>query len=49
MSSTPTSKEIREWARANGVTVGQRGPIHPDTLSAYNRAHPTNTQDDSRE
>jgi hypothetical protein len=34
-----TSKEIRDWANANGITVGLRGPVHLDVISAYKRAH----------
>jgi len=36
----PTSREIREWARQRGMTVGERGRLHPDVLAAWNRAFP---------
>lgn len=34
-----TPKEIRDWANANGITVGLRGPVHVDVIAAYKRAH----------
>jgi DNA polymerase-3 subunit epsilon len=30
---------IRQWARDNGMTVGERGRISQDVLDAYTRAH----------
>ena len=32
-------KAIRDWANANGITVGLRGPVHVDVIAAYKRAH----------
>lgn len=29
------TKAIREWARAQGMTVGTRGRLHPDVLAKY--------------
>ena len=37
MSSS--SKEIRAWARAQGLAVGERGRLHPNVIAAYNTAH----------
>jgi DNA polymerase III subunit epsilon len=31
---------VRQWARANGITVGTRGRIHQDVFDAYLRANP---------
>jgi hypothetical protein len=31
--------EIREWARANGQKVSERGRIAADVVAAYERAH----------
>lgn len=31
----PSSKTIREWARAQGMTVGQRGPLDPAIIARY--------------
>lgn len=36
---TASPKEMRAWLRANGVTVGDRGRLHPDAIRKYNRAH----------
>ncbi len=30
---------VREWARANGHTVSDRGRISADVLAAYDKAH----------
>lgn len=41
-SSAPAGtslQEIREWARANGHTLSDRGRISADILSAYRQAH----------
>ena len=35
----PSPKEIREWARANGHTVPDRGRIPAEVRSAYDAAH----------
>lgn len=32
-------KVIREWAKANGITVGVRGKIRPEVVEAYYKAH----------
>ncbi len=32
--------EVRAWARAQGMHVGERGRLHPDIIDAWNRAHP---------
>lgn len=39
-SGTPTSSEVRTWARVRGLTVGERGRLHPDVIAAWNVAHP---------
>ncbi len=31
------SKEIRAWARSQGIEVGQRGRLHPTVIAAYER------------
>jgi hypothetical protein len=38
-SSGPSPKEIREWARANGYEVPDRGRIPADVREAYDAAH----------
>ena len=38
-SSLERSQEIREWARANGYTVSDRGRIRADIVTAYDKAH----------
>ena len=35
----PSAKEIREWARANGHDVPERGRIPADVRSAYDAAN----------
>lgn len=35
----PSAKEIREWARANGYEVPDRGRVSADVRSAYAAAH----------
>jgi len=36
----PTTSEVRDWARQQGLTVGERGRLSPDVIAAWNRAHP---------
>lgn len=38
-SITPGTSEIREWARANGFEIGERGAIPGRIRSAYTLAH----------
>jgi nucleoid-associated protein Lsr2 len=38
-SSAPSAKEIREWARANGWDVPDRGRVSAEVRSAYTAAH----------
>jgi hypothetical protein len=38
-SSPQRTQKIREWARANGYTVSDRGRISADIVTAYNKAH----------
>lgn len=38
--SSPTTGEVRDWARRNGLSVGERGRLHPDVIAAWNRQHP---------
>lgn len=33
------AKQIREWARSQGIEVGQRGRLHPSVIAAYTAAH----------
>lgn len=37
--SGPSAKEVREWARANGFEVSERGRIASTVLEAYEAAH----------
>lgn len=40
--AAPTdSAKIREWARKNGFSVGDRGRIRPEITEAYKNAHST--------
>jgi hypothetical protein len=38
-TSSERSASIREWARANGYTVSNRGRIAEDVVTAYDKAH----------
>lgn len=38
-ASGPSANTIREWARANGYTVSERGRIAADVREAYEAAH----------
>lgn len=33
------SAVIRQWARQQGMSVGKRGRLHPDIVSAYRAEH----------
>lgn len=35
----PSAKEVREWARANGHDVPDRGRVSADVRAAYDKAH----------
>jgi hypothetical protein len=35
----PNSSDVRQWARQNGLEVGERGRLSPDVLEAYAKAH----------
>lgn len=35
MTAAASTSEIRHWARAQGMTVGARGRLSPDILTAY--------------
>ena len=35
----PSAKEVREWARANGHDVPDRGRVSADVRQAYDAAH----------
>lgn len=37
-----SAKDVRAWAAENGLTVGVKGRIHPDVLSAFATAKLTN-------
>ena len=34
----PTTSEVRAWARANGITVADRGRLHPDIWQVWRNA-----------
>ncbi len=38
-SSTSNTKEMREWARSQGMDVSERGRISADVQQAYDSAH----------
>ncbi len=38
-SSGPSAREIRDWARANGHNVPDRGRVSAEVREAYNAAH----------
>ncbi len=35
----PTAKEVREWARANGWELSERGRVSSEVRQAYDAAH----------
>jgi hypothetical protein len=35
----PSTAEVRAWARANGITVPDRGRLRPEVLGAWHKAH----------
>jgi len=35
MTAAATAAEIRHWARTQGMTVGDRGRLSPEILTAY--------------
>ncbi|PVG82473.1 hypothetical protein DDE18_13545 [Nocardioides gansuensis] len=37
--SSSNTKDVREWARANGYDVSERGRISADVQQAYDAAH----------
>jgi len=37
---SPPTAEIRAWARANGITVPDRGRLRPEIHQAWRDAHP---------
>lgn len=38
-SEGPSAAELRSWARAQGMDVGERGRLSPDVLEAWTHAH----------
>ena len=38
-TSSSNTKDVREWARANGYDVSERGRISADIQQAYDAAH----------
>ncbi len=38
-SSSSNSKDVREWAKSQGMEVSERGRISADVQQAYNAAH----------
>jgi ERCC4 domain len=39
-AGSPSTAEVRAWARAAGITVPDRGRLHPDIWQAWRDAHP---------
>ncbi len=39
MTTTASTAMIRQWARAEGFPVGDRGRLSPDILAAYQAQH----------
>lgn len=37
---SPSASEVRRWARARGLRVGERGRLAPHVIEAWNEAHP---------
>jgi hypothetical protein len=37
----PSTREVRAWARANGLTVPDRGRLRPEVHQAWHVAHET--------
>ncbi len=37
--TTSSTADIRDWARAAGLTVGERGRLSPEIIAAYHAAH----------
>lgn len=40
MTASTSTAVIRQWARDNGVTVGERGRLSPQVLAAYASTKP---------
>jgi hypothetical protein len=40
MTASPSTAVIRQWARDNGLPVGDRGRLSPQLLSAYASSSP---------
>ena len=38
-STSPSTREVRAWAREQGMTVSDRGRLRPDLLTAWHHAH----------
>lgn len=38
-ADVPSAKEVREWARANGFDVPDRGRVSADVRAAYDKAN----------
>lgn len=39
IKASASPADVREWARANGHTVGTRGRFAPDLIKAFNASH----------
>lgn len=39
-ATLPSAREVRAWARSQGITVSDRGRLPPDVLTAWRTAHP---------
>lgn len=40
--TSPTTAELRAWARSKGIDVGDRGRLSPEVLDAWHAAHGDN-------
>jgi len=38
-TTIPTASEVREWARSQGMHVGQRGRVSHELFQQYRSAH----------
>jgi hypothetical protein len=45
--SQPSTRQIRVWARLNGIDVPDRGRLRPEVIRAWHDAHPSPTTPES--
>ncbi|MEV7230797.1 histone-like nucleoid-structuring protein Lsr2 [Polymorphospora sp. NPDC051019] len=43
VGSQPSTRQIRAWARLNGINVPDRGRLRPEVIQAWHDAHPSPT------